>query len=267
MLINARMSARSHAAWSRIPWAARFVLRGFARIHARSEEDAARLRALGAKGVEVAGDLKLAASALPADPATLREMTERLRDRPVFLAASTHPGEESLIRIVHDALRPRHPGLLTIVAPRHPERGPELAETLHAPSRQRGQHPPDEGLWIADTLGELGLWYRLSHAAFVGRSLLPPGGGQNPLEPARLGAAIATGPHTANFTDHVALLRSAGALEVINDVRALTRFAGAMLTNPEARRQMGERAKAAVKAPATLPADTARALLELMGRG
>jgi 3-deoxy-D-manno-octulosonic-acid transferase len=267
MLINARMSARSHAAWSRFPWAARFVLGGFARIHARGDEDAARLRALGAGRVEVVGDLKLAAADLPADPATLREMTERLAGRPVFLAASTHPGEESLIRIVHDALRPAHPGLLTIIAPRHPERGTELAEALQAPRRASGQAPPDEGLWIADTLGELGLWYRLSQAAFIGRSLIPPGGGQNPLEPARLGQAIATGPHTDNFTDHVALLRGANALEVTADVQALTKFAGTMLADPDARRRMGERAKAAVSSPATLPDDTARAVLELMPHG
>jgi 3-deoxy-D-manno-octulosonic-acid transferase len=266
MLINARMSARSHAAWSRFPWAAHAVLRGFARIHARGEEDATRLRALGADRVEVMGDLKLAAPALPADPVLLREMTERLAGRPVLLAASTHPGEELLIQIVHNALLSDHPGLLTIIAPRHPERGAELAETLNATRRQCGRPPPDQGLWIADTLGELGLWYRLSQVAFIGRSLIPPGGGQNPLEPARLGRAIATGPYTGNFTEHVALLRAADALEVTHDVRALTRFAGAMLADPTARQRMGERAKAAVKTPATLPHDTARALLELMRR-
>jgi 3-deoxy-D-manno-octulosonic-acid transferase len=266
MLINARMSARSHAAWARVPWASHLVLGGFARIHARGEEDAARLRALGAEQVEVTGDLKLAATVLPADPATLREMTARLAGRPVFLAASTHPGEEPLIRIVHEALRPLHPGLLTIIAPRHPERGPELADMLRSPRRALGQKPPDEGVWIADTLGELGLWYRLSQVAFIGRSLIPPGGGQNPLEPARLGQAIATGPHTDNFTDHVALLRGADALEVTRDVQALIRFAGAMLTDPEARRLMGKRAKAAVQAPDTLADDTARTLLELMAR-
>lgn len=266
MLINARMSARSYTAWSRAPWAARFVLRGFARIQARGEEDAVRLRALGAQRVEVVGDLKLAAAVLPADPAILREMTDRLAGRPVFLAASTHPGEETLIQMVHNDLRSSYPGLLTIIVPRHPERGPELAEMLHAPSRQRGQPPPEEGLWIADTLGELGVWYRLSQVAFIGHSLAPPGGGQNPLEPARLGCTIATGPLTENFASHVALLRAAGALEVTGDVHSLRHFTDAMLADPEARRQMGERAKAAVKAPEALPCNTARALLGLMTR-
>jgi 3-deoxy-D-manno-octulosonic-acid transferase len=266
MLINARMSVRSHAAWSHVPWAARFVLGGFDRVHARDEEAAVRFRALGAKKVEVMGDLKLAASILPVDPIVLQEMAERLAGRPVFLAASTHPGEETLIRKVHNALRSSRPGLLTIIAPRHPERGSELAATLHAPSRRQGQPPPDEGMWIADTIGELGLWYRLCQVAFIGRSLTPPGGGQNPLEPARLGCAIATGPLTENFASHIALLRAANALEVTSDVSELIRFAGAMLDDPKAREEMGTRAKAAVKAPETLPHDTALALLDLIFR-
>ncbi|MSP01116.1 MAG: 3-deoxy-D-manno-octulosonic acid transferase [Acetobacteraceae bacterium] len=265
MLINARMSERSFNSWSRFPGASRFVLGGFARIHARSEVDAARLRALGARQVEMIGDLKLAAPVLPADPAILRHMETRFHGRPVFLAASTHPGEENLIRVVHETLSAHHSGLLTIIAPRHPERGPELSQALRAPSRQRGEAPPDKGIWIADTLGELGLWYRLCQVAFVGRSLIAPGGGQNPLEPARLGCVIATGPHTSNFTEHVALLREAGALEVTADVPALATFTGTMLSDPEARARMGERAKEAVKASGTVTDATARALLELMG--
>ena len=97
-----------------------------------------------------------------------------------------------------------HPVLLTIIAPRHPERGLPFPPQRY---RSRGDGPPRKGVWVADTLGELGLWYRLAGIAFVGRSLLPPGGGQNPLEPARLGCAIAVGPYTGNFTDHVAMLR------------------------------------------------------------
>ena len=114
---------------------------------------------------------------------------------------------------------------------------------LNAPRRQLGQPPPDEGVWLADTLGELGLWYRLGQVVFIGRSLVAPGGGQNPLEPARLGRAIAIGPHTDNFAGHVALLKAAGALEVTNDVQALTRFAATMLADPDARRQMGDCAR------------------------
>ena len=145
-----------------------------------------------------------------------------LAGRPVWLAASTHPGEEALVAAAHRELAPRYPGLLTIIAPRHPDRGPELAAELKAPRRTAGQDPPaGAGIWIADTMGELGLWYRLAPIAFVGRSLLAPGGGQNPLEPARLGCCIAVGPHTGNFTDHVALLRQAGGLVEVADAAAL----------------------------------------------
>src|SRR6202012_1808235 len=108
--------------------------------------------------------------------------------RPVWLAASTHPNEETVIAATHRPLAPRYPNLLTIIVPRHPERGPELAAAFQATRRTAGQGPPaGAGIWIADTLGELGLWYRLAPITFVGRSLVAPGGGQNPLEPARLG--------------------------------------------------------------------------------
>jgi 3-deoxy-D-manno-octulosonic-acid transferase len=119
-------------------------------------------------------------------------------------------------------------------------------------------------VWIADTLDELGLWYRLAQVVFVGRSLIAPGGGQNPLEPARLGRAIAIGPYAENFTGHVALLQAADALEVTDDVDALIRFTNAMLADPESRRHMGDRARVAVKTTGTLAVDTAQALLELM---
>lgn len=264
LLINARMSARSFAAWSRVPWAARLVLDGFAGIRARGEEDATRLRSLGAPGVEVAGDLKLAAPALPADPAVLAGLRERLGERPVWCAASTHPGEETVIQAAHARLVIDHPGLVTIVVPRHPERGPELAATLAAPRRGLKQAPPEGGIWIADTMGEMGLWYRLCPIVLIGRGLIAPGGGQNPLEPARLGCAIATGPYTDNFREHVALLRGANALTVVRDVAGIADFVSTMLNAPEERRAMGERARAAVQAPDTLAEDTAQALLGLM---
>ena len=216
--------------------------------------------------MEVTADLKRATDVLPADPATLREFSEHLGRRPIFLAASTHSGEETQIKTVHDTLRHRHPGLLTIIAPRHPDRGPELARTLGAPRRQAGEPPPDEGVWIADTLGELGLWYRLSHVSFIGRSLISPGGGQNPLEPARLGCAIAVGPFTDNFTENVALLGAADAVQVVKDAEALSHCADAMLCDPEARRQMGERARSAVQLPETPRDDVARTLLDLVRR-
>jgi len=266
VLINGRLSARSHAAWRRLPGLARHMLRSFRRIRARGEEDAARFRALGAANVEVPGDLKFAASPLPADEAELASLRAALAGRPVWLAASTHPGEEAVVAAAHHRLAMVRPGLLTIIAPRHPDRGPVIAARCQAVRRGAGAPPPDQGIWIADTLGEMGLWYRLAQVAFVGRSLLPPGGGQNPLEPARLGCPIIVGPHTGNFTDHVALLRQAGALLEAADADSLAGSVAAVLDNPARRQFMAEQAMRAVMRHEELPAQTASVLLGLLRR-
>jgi 3-deoxy-D-manno-octulosonic-acid transferase len=265
MLLNARMSERSFGRWSRVPRFARHVLSAFCRIQARSGEDADRLRALGAVNVESPGDLKFAAPPLPVDQRELDRLAAILFGRPVWLAASTHQGEEAVVAEAHYAVARTHPGLLTILAPRHPERGPALAAQLAAPRRAAGQDPEaSAGIWIADTMGELGLWYRLAPIAFVGRSLIAPGGGQNPLEPARLGCAIAVGPYTGNFTDHAALLRAAGGLTEVADASDLARFVAAMLDDPQQRRHLGEQAAASVRRYSDLPARSAAALLSLL---
>lgn len=139
-----------------------------------------------------------------------------------------------------------------------------MAADLHAPRRAAGDGPPPEGIWIADTMGELGLWYRLAPIAFVGRSLIAPGGGQNPLEPARLGCAIAVGPYTGNFTDHVARLRQAGGLVQVDDAAALAEFVSAMLSDPRRRARIGEAAAASVTGSDDLPQRTAETLLSLL---
>lgn len=259
-LLNARLSDRSLARWQRAPALARQVLNCFARIQPRSETDAERLRALGCGQLTEAGDLKLAAPPLPVDQAELERLRRGLNGQQVWLAASTHPGEEALILEAHQRLAANHPGLLTMIAPRHPERGKSIAASGH---RSRGETPAT-GVWVADTLGELGLWYRLAPISFVGRSLLPPGGGQNPLEPARLGCAIAVGPHTGNFFDHVAMLRDAGGLTVVSDASELAGWVDTLLRDPARARAMGASAEAAVQRHGDLPQRTADALLELL---
>lgn len=266
MLVNARLSAGSFAWWRRFPGFARRVLGGFTLIQARGEQDAARFRALGAAAVDAPGDLKFAAPPLPVDLDALAGLRRTIGDRPAWTAASTHPGEEVLIAAVHARLAERHPDLLTIIVPRHPERGAILAAELAAPRRGAGEGPPPGGLWLADTLGEMGLWYRLVPIAFVGRSLLPPGGGQNPLEPARLGCAIAVGPHAGNFAEHVSLLRHADALRVVNTPDALAGFVADMLEHPAERTAMGARAKEMARRYEDLPERTARRMLALAER-
>lgn len=266
MLINARVSDRSFARWQRAPGLARHVLGGFARVQARSETDAGRLRMLGCCVAATPGDLKLAAPPLPVDCAELGRLRTGFAGRPMWLAASTHPGEEAAIFAAHRALVGDHPGLLTLIAPRHPERGAAIAagaEGVAVTRRSLGEAAPAAGVWIVDTLGELGLWYRLAGIAFVGRSLLLPAGGQNPLEPARLGCAIAVGPHTGNFADHVALLREAGALSVVRDAAELARWVDALLGDPARRRAMADAGVASLRRQGDLAASTAAALLAL----
>jgi 3-deoxy-D-manno-octulosonic-acid transferase len=267
MLLNARMSARSFAGWRLVPGLAHEVLGNFAQVRAQSDADADRLRALGARQVSVPGDLKFAAPPLPVDAPELERLRVLLAGRPIWLAASTHPGEEALVFTVHRTLAATHPGLLTILVPRHPERGTAIAATADGiPLRRRalGEAPPEQGVWLADTLGELGLWYRLAGIAFVGRSLIAPGGGQNPLEPARLCCAVAVGPHTGNFAAAVEALEAAGALTRVADTTGLATWVSAMLADPARRRMAGEAGVAASGRYAGLPMRTAEALLDLM---
>ena len=262
MLVNARMSERSARGWARAPGFAREVLQSFAAVQAQSAADAMRLQALGARNVSAPGNLKLAAPPLPVDEAELARLRGIVGSRPVWLAASTHPGEEAVAVAVHQALRAAHPGLLTAVAPRHPERGAEVAALMGAPRRSQGGDPVGEA-WVADTMGELGLLYRLAPVAFVGRSLLGQGG-QNPWEPAKLGCAIAVGPHTANFAEAVAALQAAGGLAVVDGAAALAAWVDAMLRDPARRGAMQGAAMRAASGQADLPRRTADALIGLM---
>ena len=262
MLVNARMSARSARGWGRAPGLARHVLAAFDQVRARSAADADRLRRLGADPVTVAGDLKWAAPPLSADPAEVARLQDLLAGRPVWLASSTHAGEEAVAEAVHHALAPAFPGLLTIIAPRHPARGAALYPGV--PHRAAGQDP-DGGIWIADTMGELGLLYRLAPVVFVGRSLDPTSrGGQNPWEPARLGCAVATGPHTENFDDAVAALAGAGALTVVAGAAGLQAWVAAMLNDPVRRHAAGAAGQRVATGADALPAETARAILALV---
>jgi 3-deoxy-D-manno-octulosonic-acid transferase len=266
-LLNARMSVRSSARWSNLPGFAAELLGGFAWIAAQSADDARRLRSLGGRNVDAPGNLKFAAADLPADTAELARLAGLLGDRPRWVAASTHPGEETRIATVHRLLATAFPGLLTAIVPRHPERGAAIAAELgHAARRGLGQDPAP-GLWVADTIGELGLMYRLFPIVFMGKSLGLNGGatgGQNPLEPARLGCAIATGPATANFADAVEALSAEGGLKIVTDEASLAAWVTAMLRDPSARAAAGEAAERAARTQAGLPARIAARLLVLM---
>ena len=252
-LVNARLSQRSFDTWRRAAPLLRPPLGAFARVLAQSEADAARFAALGAHDVAMPGNLKFDAAILPADVAALASLRAALAGRPCWLAASTHAGEEEIAAAAHQELEPSFPGLLTIVVPRHAPRGEEIAAMLSARGlrharRGRGELPgADTQVYVADTMGELGLFYRLAPIAFIGRSLAR-GGGQNPLEAAALGAALLAGPQTGNFRDIYDLLAAAGGVRIVADGAALGAALGALLADTDARAAIAARAGAATAA-------------------
>ena len=222
LVVNARMSERSARGWARTPRTAEALLCRIAICLAQTEDDADRFRRLGAPRISIPGNLKYDAPVPSADGAQLAHLRDLIGDRPIWLAASTHPGEDAIAARAHAALRARWPRLLTIVVPRHPHRGGEVAARaaeagLRSVRRSQG-HWPHGGvdLYVADTLGELGLFYRLSRIVHLGGSLVPHGG-QNPIEPTRLRAAVLHGPHVHNFTQvYRALDAAGGAVPVVD---------------------------------------------------
>lgn len=267
-LVNARMSARSARGWRRAPSFARALLGHFGAVLARTAEDAERLRSLGVPA-EHWGDLKAAAPPLPHDAAVLARLRADTTG-PVWLAASTHPGEEALVLAAHAALLGSLPALRLVIVPRHPQRGPAVAALAHAAGLSAARRaaaepwPPPGGVYVADTLAELGLWYRLAGVALVGGSLVPIGG-HNPLEPARLGCPILFGPHTDNFAVATADLQAAGgARRVAATAEDVAAAVSAVLADPRGARAMTEAASGLGTAAVDLPARTAQRVLALL---
>lgn len=227
-LVSARLSAKSARNWARAPRTAAALLDTFSAILAQNDAVAARFLDLGAslERVTPLGSLKAGSPPLPDRPAERRAIAAALGDRPLWLAASTHPGEETAAIAAHRALLRRAPDALLLIAPRHPERAPEIvAEATEAGLRAALRSaeptpPPGAEVFVVDALGELGLWYRLAPIAFVGGSLAPIGG-HNPMEPARLDTAILIGPHIEAFAAECAHLQEADGLEIVDAPRAL----------------------------------------------
>jgi 3-deoxy-D-manno-octulosonic-acid transferase len=263
LLVNARISARAARQWSRAPVTAARLFGGFSEIHAQSAEDAARLTALTGKPVRQGGNLKFFSLPLPVDESELAAERRKIPG-PVWLAASTHPGEEALVAQAHAALLADFPDLITIIVPRHPERGAAIAAELGgAPRRAQGDAPMGGKIYVADTLGELGLFYRLAPFAFVGSSLAGAGG-HNVIEPARLSRPVICGPHMQNFAEAAEILSSCGGLVTVHDAATLAAAARAWLTGPAAV-EAGAAAERAFAGAGNLPAVLADMILEQAG--
>jgi 3-deoxy-D-manno-octulosonic-acid transferase len=239
VLINGRMSPRSFPRWRRASGTISALLSRFDICLAQSRVDAERFAALGGANVLTTGNLKLDVPAPPADPHKLERLMLATRGRPVIVAASTHPGEEEILLQAHRTLSGFFPGLLTVIVPRHPDRGPAIALTvatsgLAGALRSRDELPTAAAeIYVADTLGELGLFYRLAPIVFMGGSLVEHGG-QNPIEAVKLGAAIVHGPHVFNFADVYEALDSSAGARRADGLEGLVKQLGQLLADPDA---------------------------------
>jgi 3-deoxy-D-manno-octulosonic-acid transferase len=243
VLINGRMSQRSFPRWRRVVGTISALLEKFDICLAQSETDAKRFSALGCRNVVITGNLKLDVPAPPADAAKLERLTTLTRGRPLWVAASTHPGEEEILIEAHKTLAGFFPGLLTMIVPRHPDRGASIAQRIAATGLEPALRSREElptaatDIYVGDTMGELGLFYRAAGIVFMGGSLVERGG-QNPIEAVKLGAAIVHGPHVFNFTDVYEALDKAGGARTVDDQHAVIQQVGQLLANPDSRDAM-----------------------------
>ncbi len=265
-LVNARMSDLSFARWQRRAGLAEALFSRFAVVLAQNDVLAQRFQRLGAPRAIAAGNLKIDAPAPQVDGAAFEALELALAGRPRLVAASTHDGEELALGSAHVQLRSENAGLVTIIAPRHPERGGIIAQALSARGlqvclRSEGHLPgPGTDIYIADTIGELGLFYASTPIAFIGGSLIPHGG-QNPIEAVRHGAVVVAGRSTHNFTDaYGALIAADGAVSLTDANDLAPRLAG-LLAEPQRLSAMQANATRALKALSGALDRTSAALL------
>ncbi len=239
ILVNGRISNKSFKRWQQFEFVIKELLDCFTLCLGQSEEDTYRLRVLGAKNTLCLGNLKYAGLPLPVDEKVKDDFATQIQNRTAWLVSSTHDDEEYKIGRFLKDLAQKVPNLLTVIAPRHPQRGAEIKERLekelHLNVALRSQNEPitdKTEVYIADTIGEMGIWYTLFPLVFVGGSLIPHGG-QNFMEPSRYRDAVIVGPHMHNFTDAMNRAKKADAIIQVNDVLDLADMVENLLTNPE----------------------------------
>jgi 3-deoxy-D-manno-octulosonic-acid transferase len=252
VVVNGRLSDRSYGRWKLVRRTAQALLTRIDLCLAQDADIAERFEHLGAQQVIATGNLKFDVPPPPAEPLALAALQRAIRGRPVILAASTHSGEEAIVIEAHQRLRRVVPELLTIIAPRHPERGGEIVELAEQMGvvpvmRSRG-HVPDRGteVYVADTIGELGIFYRIAPIVFMGGSLIRHGG-QNPIEPAKLDSAILHGPHVGNFTSIYSQLNRTRGAATVTDAESLAKSLALLLDDAELVRSMSASAKSTVE--------------------
>ena len=236
VLLNGRVSDRSLKRWRKTPRFSAQIQAMFTKTFGQTQEDANRLKALGAKEPLCVGNLKFASAPLPVDADELKRMEGQIGGRSCWTAGSTHAGEDAPIAEAHKKVKGKIPDLLTVLAPRHPKRADEIEAVLKqaglsvARRSRKEDITPETDVYLADTIGEMGLFYRLGCAAFVGGSLIEFGG-QNIIEPARLGRAVLCGPYMMNFREIVARAKSADAVSIVDGAQGLADALAALLTD------------------------------------
>lgn len=245
LLLNGRVSEKSFKFWKIFPKVIKKLIGTFSLCLSQSESDAFRLNALGAKDAKYVGNLKLASLPLPVDREAFKEFSTLTKDRYCWVSASTHEGEEEIIGRIHKSLKAKKPEILSVIVPRHPGRGVEIARTLKtmglnvALRSKKDNLKSNVDIYIADTLGELGLFYKISEIVFMGKSLLHFGG-QNPLEPARLNCAIISGPHMENFKEITANFTKRNAFIQVQNEADLLRSISNLLCDTAKRQKLAE---------------------------
>jgi len=222
ILVNGRISNKSFKRWQQFDYISKELLACFTYCLGQSEEDAYRLRVLGAKDSTCLGNLKFAGLPIPVDETKKEAIMRQIGNRPIFCISSTHSNEEEQIARELPKLFADNPDLLVIIAPRHPQRGLEIQNQIKelgfSTALRSAQEPIEKTtqIYIADTIGELGIWYGISPIVFIGGSLIPHGG-QNFMEPSRLRDAVIVGPHMHNFTDAMQRAQKANAIIQVNN--------------------------------------------------
>lgn len=266
VLLNARLSPRALARWQKLGASAGWLLGQLTLIVTQTATTATGLRSLGVtpNRIRTGGNLKAAATPPTADPTELAALKIVLGTRPCWLAASTHAGEEALLLEVHKTLLATAPDLCLILAPRHPDRAGRVARMIAdaglALTRRSKGEAPSAQVYLADTLGEMGLWYRTAPLTFVGGSLTP-NGGHNPWEAAPLGTALLTGPYLQNCADDWQMLADARGAYTRLRPDQLTDALQGMLNDPQIGRDMADNAAACA---AEQGDDLARIVTELI---
>lgn len=272
VVANARLSPRSFRGWLRAAPAARAVFRRMSLVLSQTDDDGARFSRLGAPQVSTFGNIKFDAGLPDVGLGDLDALRQGINERPMVLAASTHPGEDEVVLTAFLKLKEARPETLLVIVPRHPVRGGDIALLSQATglaTRRRGAGELPEAttdVYVADTLGELGAFFQLADVVLMGGTFIDGIGGHNLIEPARLGAAVISGPHFANWLDIYRAFVDAGGLKIVQSADDLAEVTLSLIGDPALRQAQATAGERVVSGSAGAVARTIKAITPLISR-